>query len=203
MKTRVWWPLSALSVHSRSDERPAQKAASPQIKTKSWTCNYRVLSVLCVFSSNGKKKASLKGNLISLLWSQNTQAPSPFITDSLHSSFHIPRTSLHLPLSQFTFPPFVRDASTPPNTIRRAIIHLRRAVPPLNGIIIGPALLLIAKTTIARVCARLNACASLAASDTSVARRMSMDRCARWSRTAGERGDLDLNEMVTKLALAN
>lgn len=30
-----------------------------------------------------------------------------------------------------------------------------------------------------------------------------MDRCARWSRTAGERGDLDINEMVTKLALAN
>lgn len=57
--------------------------------------------------------------------------------------------------------------------------------------------------TIARASARLNACASLAASDTSVALRMSVDRCARWSRTAGERGDLDINEMVTKLALAN
>lgn len=131
--------------------------------------------------------------------SQNTQTHH----HSLSAPSTPPLTPPSISFHSILFSPFGLDASTPPNIILCAIIHLQRAVPSLNGIIIGPALVLIAKMTIACTCARLNACARLAASDTSVARRMSVDRCARWSRTAGERGDLDINEMVTKLALAN
>lgn len=155
--------------------------------------------MLFCFCSNGKKGFNQRESLI--LQAVSTQAPRPLITPSTPLL-----TASHLfpsPFSQLSFPPIRLDAFTPPSTIHGAISHLQRVVPLLNGIIIGPALLLIAKTTIARTCARLKACVNRAASDTYVAQRMSVDRCVRWSRTGGERGDLDINEMVTKLTLAN
>lgn len=175
------------------------KVASPPMQTKLLTPNYHLLSVFLCFCSNGKR-----------FHSEGISYPYWESARQHHHSLPTPSTPLLPPLTPLSisfysilFSSFARDTSTPPNPIRCAIIHLQRAVPSLNGIIIGPALVLIAKMTIARASARLNACASLAASDTSVALWMSVDRCARWSRTAGERGDLDINEMVTKLALAN
>lgn len=160
--------------------------------------------VLFCFCSNGKKGFSQRQSLI----------PQSASTHRHHyNSLPTPSTPLltpsHLfpsPFSQFSLsppPPIRLDPSTPPSTIHCAISHLRRAVSPLNEIIIGPALLLIAKMTIGRTCAWLKARASGAAADASVAGRMSVDRCACWSRTGGERGDLDINEMVTKLTLVN
>lgn len=112
-------------------------------------------------------------------------------------------TPLSISFSQFSFSSISPEAPTPPCTIWCAIIHLERAILSLNGIIIGPALLLIAKVTIACMCIWVKVCVSLSASDTSVAAWMSMDRCAQWSRTAWACWDLDINEIVTKLTLSN
>lgn len=133
------------------------KLASSQEQAKLLTRNYQLLSVvLFCFCSNGGKKASVKGNPLSL------SQPAHTGTITIHYRllpllFSHPRTSFHLLLVNSLLPSIRLDPSTPPSTIRCAISHLRRAVPPLNGIIIGPALLLIAKATIGRTCARLKA----------------------------------------------
>lgn len=170
------------------------------MQTKLLMCNYQLLSVFFCFCSNWKKKGFSQGESF-IPQSVSTHRHNYKL---LPTTFTPPLTPLHL------FPSSLVSSLFPSSGCFRISQHhplchhhLQRAVPPLNGIIIGPALLLIAKVTIAHTCARLKACASHAASDTSVVRGMSVDRCARWSRTGGERGDLDINEMVTKLTLAN
>lgn len=136
MKTGVFWPLSAISVHSQPDERATQmKVAPSQIETKLLMRNYQLLSVLFCFCNIGKK-ACVKGNPLFLSHSAHTG----LIT--IHYQL-LPLLFSHLfpsPFSQFSLSPIHLDASTPPSTIRCAISHLQRAVPPRNGIIMGPAL---------------------------------------------------------------
>lgn len=75
-----------------------------------------------------------------------------FFSPPFRTSFYT-LTPLCISFSQFSFP-------SPPCTIWCAIIHLERAILFLNGIIIGPALLLIAKVTIPWMCIWVNVCVS-------------------------------------------
>lgn len=71
----------------------------------------------------------------------------------LFSHLSIPLTPLSISFSQFSFPSTSAEAfCAPPCAIWCAIIHLERAILSVNGIIIGPALLLIAKVTIPCMC---------------------------------------------------
>lgn len=60
----------------------------------------------------------------------------------------------------FSFSSITSETPSPPGAIWCAIIHVRRAILSLNGIIIGPALLLIAQVTIPSWCIWANACGS-------------------------------------------
>lgn len=57
---------------------------------------------------------------------------------------------------QFSFPSISTETPTPLCTMWCAIIHIKRAILFLNGIIIGPALLLIAHVTIPCMCIWVN-----------------------------------------------
>lgn len=82
-----------------------------------------------------------------------------FLSTPLLTSFYT-LTPLSISFSQFSFPSISTEAPTRPCTMWCAIIHLERAILSVNGIIIGPALLLIAKVTIPCMCIWVNMCVS-------------------------------------------